>query len=352
MPEGSTSVAELVERIKRGKPIPALTLLGDETYLRDMCRKLLIETFTDPATRDWSVSQFSGEDDDADRVINQAQMRPMLASTQVVVWREVQALERSGEESREEVVEMLSDYLDDPAPFTVLVVEAEKLDQRTKLFKTLADKTLMVACDLGEEGPNRDAQAAVIAVGMARESGLDLARDAAELLTESTNSNLARMRTELDKLAVYAGDRKSIVKEDVAAMVVAEKRYTVWQLADMMANGDEERAITFLNALLRDGEQPVAIVGTLAWMCRKLIETQELGRGADVWKVVRLGMRRDTAEIALRAAPKIPRQQLIQGLGALAEADSRLKGGAADPNALMEFLLAKLTKRPEKTAAA
>ncbi|HET9399719.1 MAG TPA: DNA polymerase III subunit delta [Candidatus Acidoferrales bacterium] len=352
MPGDSTSVAELVERLKKGKLIPALTLLGAETYLRDTCRKLLVETFTDPATRDWSVSQFSAEDDDADRVINQAQMRPMLASTQVVVWREVQALERLGEDSREKVVEMISNYLDDPAPFTILVIEADKLDQRTKLFKTFADKTLMVACELGEEGPTRDAQAAVIAVGMARETGLHLARDAAELLAESTNSNLARMRTELDKLAVYAGERNSIVKEDVAAMVMAEKRYTVWQLADMMANGEEKRAITFLNALLRDGEQPVAIVGTLAWMCRKLLETQELGRGADVWKVVRLGMRRDTAEIALRAAPKIPRQQLIQGLAALAEADSRLKGGAAVPNALMEFLVAKLAKRAERIAVA
>lgn len=350
MAGGSASVAELVERLKKGKAIPALTLLGGETYLRDMCRRLLVETFTDEAAREWAVSRFSAEDDDAGAVIGQAQMLPMLASRQVVSWREVEALERLGEESREKILKRLAEYLNDPAPSTIFVIEAEKLDQRTKLFKLLAEKSLMVACELGEEGPERDAHAAAIAADMAREEGVAITRDAAQLLAESTNSNLARIRTELEKLAVYAGERKSLGKEDVAALVIAEKRYTVWQLADMMANGDEKRAITFLDALLRDGEQPVAIVGTLAWMCRKLLETQELGRGVDVWKVVRLGMRPDTAKMALAAAPKIPRRQLVEGLAALAEADSRLKGGAADPKALMEFVVAKLTKRPQKAA--
>lgn len=350
MPGGSASVAELVERLKKGKAVPALTLLGEETYLRDMCRRLLVEAFTDEAARDWAVSRFSAEDDDAGAVIGQAQMLPMLASRQLVFWREVEALDRLGEESREQILRRLAEYLDDPAPFTILVIEAKKLDQRTKLFKMLADKTLMVACELGEEGPERDAHAAAIALDMAREEGVAMTHEAAQFLAESTNSNLARMRTELEKLAVYAAERKSVSQEDVAALVMAEKRYTVWQLADMMANGEEKRALTFLNALLRDGEQPVAIVGTLAWMCRKLLEVQELGRGADVWQVVRLGMRRDTAEMAMRAAPKIPRRRLVEGLSALAEADSRLKGGAADQKALMEFVVAKLTKRSQKAA--
>ena len=352
MAGGPASASEFVERLAKGKPVPALTLLGGETYLRDMCRRLLVETFTDEASREWAVLRFSAEDDEAGQIIAQAQMLPMLASRQVVFWSDVDALERLGEDSRDAILERLSEYLEDPAPFTILVLEAEKLDQRTKIFKALADKTLLVACDLGEEGPERDSQAAAIAMEMARELKLEVPRDVAELLAESTNSNLARMRTELEKLAVYAGERRKLTPEDVTTLVMAEKRYTVWQLADMMANGDEKRALAFLNALLRDGEQPVAIVGTLAWMCRKLLETQELGRAADVWKVVRLGMRRDTAEMALRVAPKIARRQLTEGLAALAEADSRLKGGAADQKALMEFLLTKLTKRPAKPAAA
>jgi len=41
-------------------------------------------------------------------------------------------------------VEQLERYLKDPAPFTALVLEATALDQRMKLAKLLADRTLVV----------------------------------------------------------------------------------------------------------------------------------------------------------------------------------------------------------------
>jgi DNA polymerase-3 subunit delta len=179
---------------------------------------------------------------------------------------------------------------------------------------------------------------------MARESGVTIERAAAQLLSESTNADLARMRTEIEKLATYAGDRKVIARRDVEALVVSEKRYTVWQLSEMLANGERARALTFLESLLNEGEQPVAIVGAMAWMYRKLLEAQELGRGANAWQASRqLGMRPDTAEIAIRAAQRIPREELVEGLAALCETDNRLKSGGAAPRAVMEFLVARLT---------
>ncbi|HEX2713083.1 MAG TPA: hypothetical protein VHM88_12870, partial [Candidatus Acidoferrales bacterium] len=59
-----------------------------------------------------------------------------------------------------------------------------------------------------------------------------------------------------------------------------------------------------------------------------------------------LGMRAETAELALRQARKIRRQQLLEGLVALYEADSQLKSGAPNPRAIMEFLVARLTGPP------
>ena len=36
------SAQEWVNKLEKGKPIPAILLLGDEPYLRDMCRARLI----------------------------------------------------------------------------------------------------------------------------------------------------------------------------------------------------------------------------------------------------------------------------------------------------------------------
>ena len=57
----------------------------------------------------------------------------------------------------------------------------------------------------------------------------------------------------------------------------------------------------------------------------------------------RLGMRAATAELAIRHAKKIPRRQLVEGLRALYDADSRLKSGSTNDRAVMEFVVARLT---------
>ena len=65
--------------------------------------------------------------------------------------------------------------------------------------------------------------------------------------------------------------------------------------------------------------------------------------GCRGWQAAsRLKMRPDAAELAVRQSRKFPRAQLTGGLAALYEADSRLKSGAANPQAVMEFLVTQL----------
>jgi DNA polymerase III delta subunit len=54
-------------------------------------------------------------------------------------------------------------------------------------------------------------------------------------------------------------------------------------------------------------------------------------------------MQSKSAEKAVTQSRKFPRVQLTRGLAALFEADSRLKSGAADKSAVMEFLVAQLS---------
>jgi len=129
----------------------------------------------------------------------------------------------------------------------------------------------------------------------------------------------------------------------VATLVISSKKYTVWQLADMMAEQQSRRAIEFLAALLREGEEPVALVGALAWMVRKLIEASDLAPATTGWQAARaLAMRPEAAEAAVRNAHRIPRARLLAGLRALYEADNQLKSANPNPRAVLEFLICRL----------
>lgn len=344
------SATQLAEKIGKGKPVPAFLLLGDEPYLRDACRAALIEAYVPEGARTWALSRYSAQRGETQQSLEQAQTLPMLAKQQVVFLEEAAAIEKLGEKAREEAVNALVAYLDDPAPFTVLVIEAEKLDMRMQLGKKLADLALVVEVGLGERVEDRVEAAVGLAKSLANEQDVEFEKGAAEDLAEFVSGDLMRLKTEIAKLTTYAAERKRIRREDVSLMVIAEKTSTIWEVADLIASRQPRKAIEFIEYLLREGEEPVMMVGGLAWMYRKLVEASEIRGATNGWQAARaLGMRPEQAEMAVRNARRISKERLLEGLRALQEADSRLKGGAQDARATMEFLVWRLSGE-DKTA--
>ena len=333
----SASPERLIEQLARGKPVAAILLLGTDHYLREMCRNKIIEAYVPENVRDWALTRLSARAAGWDEILQRAETLPMLAQQQVIVVEDVESVEKLGEKSREEIIEAFEKYLGKPAPFTVLVLEASELDGRQKFRKLLGEKALVVELTIGGES------AAALAMQMAKDLGAEIDRAAAALLAEIVNGEPARIRGELEKLATYALGR-TITASDVETLVVAARKNTVWQLTDMLASRRRRDALAFLDNLLREGEEPIGIVGALAWTYRKLIEARDLPAHTGGFQAARqLGMRPEAAEAAVRQAHRVPRSELLSGLVALAEADSQLKSSNPDPRALMEFLIARLT---------
>jgi DNA polymerase-3 subunit delta len=338
------SAGELLARLGKGRPVPAILLLGEETYLRDTCRAQLIDRFVPEAARAWAVSRFSADRNEVQATVDQAQTLPMLSPQQLVFLEDAEAIESLGDKKRDEAVKQLEAYLENPAPFTILVIEATNLDQRMRLAKLLTEKSLVVQVGLGEKQDDRLSAAVALARVMAKEDGVEFEKGAAEDLAESVSADLQRLKTEITKLSTYAGDRKLISRHDVATLVISEKTSTVWELADMLATRQSKRALEFLDRILREGEQPLQILGALAWSYRKLMEASELRGVNNGYQAARaLAMNPLQAELAIQSARKISKPRLLAGLKALQKADDRLKGGADSPRTILEFLLAELT---------
>ena len=83
MPESSPT--QLIENLKKGKPIPAIVLMGTDPYLRDMCRNGIIHAYVPDAVRDWALARISVQGGDWGELFQRAQTLPMLARLQVVI---------------------------------------------------------------------------------------------------------------------------------------------------------------------------------------------------------------------------------------------------------------------------
>jgi len=339
------SAEKLVARLAGGKPVPAIVLIGSDAYLSDLSRKQIIEACVHEAARDWAVARIRGDVAGWDEALERAQTMPMLAPRQVIIIEDAQLIEKLGDDSRDEIIKALAAYLDAPAPFSVLLIEAAALDGRQKLRKLLAEKALLVELTIGPES------AAGLATQMAKELKIDIDRAAASLLAESLNFEPARIHMEIDKLAAYAFERGRITTADVEALVKAARKNTVWQLADMLASKQRATALEFLDNLLREGEEPIRLVGALAFRYRKLVEARGLPRTMNGYQAARqLGMSPSDAEAAIRNAHRVAKADLLAGLVALADADSQLKSSNPNPRAFMEFLIARLAS-PAASAA-
>jgi DNA polymerase III subunit delta len=336
MPE--LTAEKMIQRLAGGKPVPAIVLVGTDVYLRDLCRNQIIDSCVPEGVRDWAVARIPGNAQGWQEVLKRAQTMPMLAPRQVIIVEDAETVESLGDKSREEIVAGLEKYLESPAPFTILLLEAAALDGRLRFSKVLTEKALVVKLNIG------GASAALLAAEMAKELNVEIDREAAALLADILNGEPARMRIELEKLAAYVQGRGRIRSGDVEALVVAARKNTIWQLADMLAARRRNDALAFLDNLLREGEQPAGLIGVLGWMYRTLIIARDLPAGTSGFQAAgQLKMRPEAAEVALRNARRISKRELLAGLVALAEADSQLKSANPDPRALMEFLIARLT---------
>src|SRR4029077_15057526 len=121
-----------------------------------------------------------------------------------------------------------------------------------------------------------------------------------------------RLKTEVDKLTTFVAERKVVRREDVSVLVISEKTTTIWEVADLLATRQPKKALEFIERLLREGEEPVAMIGGMAWMYRKLIEASEVRGATNGWQAARaLGMRPEQAELAIQNARKISKERLL-----------------------------------------
>jgi hypothetical protein len=74
--------AELLDRLAKGKPMPGILLLGQESYLRDLCRKAIIEAVLPEDAREWGVVRCDASEDEFSSILALAATPSLLAPRQ------------------------------------------------------------------------------------------------------------------------------------------------------------------------------------------------------------------------------------------------------------------------------
>jgi DNA polymerase-3 subunit delta len=212
------SIESLRRDLRRGKPDPIYLVEGEEPLLVDEAVRVIVEAVLAPDARDFNLGTFSGDDEAVREFLAQARSYPFLAERRVVV---VRRFERLSLRDRDEAAFM--EYLKEPAPTTVLVLVAAKLDRRTNVSKAVERAARAVAAaPVGERELPAWTRARVAA------RGLEIDDAACQRLVELAGPALLDIANEIDKIWARYPQSKRVEVAHVDATVGTHRLESVF----------------------------------------------------------------------------------------------------------------------------
>jgi DNA polymerase III subunit delta len=167
-------------------------------------------------------------------------------------------------------------------------------------------------------------------VADARELGFELEPAAARLLVERLGPRPVRLRTELERLALWAGEGGQVGAQDLEAMVADTSEEAIWTLADAVVAGDEGETMRVAEILVAQGEALPRIVYSLAPRLRQALRAAaELEAGKPAGEVAKgLSMHPYAAKMLVSKVKGRTPEDLDASIRALADLELWSRGGS------------------------
>jgi DNA polymerase-3 subunit delta len=167
-------------------------------------------------------------------------------------------------------------------------------------------------------------------VGEAKRLGFALEPAAARLLVERMGANPVRLRNELERLALWAGEGGQVSVADLEAMVSDTSEAAVWALSDALLECDVAKAAELAERLISQGENVTGLIYGLASRLRKACQAAAQLEGGVAVKQVEssLGMHPYAARQLVSRLGKTNLDRLQAATMALADLEVWCRGGA------------------------
>lgn len=156
-----------------------------------------------------------------------------------------------------------------------LVITADAVDRRQRVFKALAEAGAVIDCTVprGSRKQDQDAREAVLrqrAAAFLEPLGKALEPAAFKALVDATGFDVSAFTDALERLAVFAGEKKRVTAKDVAGLVKRTRKDPIFELTSAVAKRDVPAALFYAKTMAADGIHPLAMLSALSNQVRKL----------------------------------------------------------------------------------
>jgi DNA polymerase-3 subunit delta len=323
--------------LEDGELPPVVAFGGAERIYVDDALAIVRKRALSGAMVEFNHDRLSARDQAATAAVSACRTLPVMAQRRLVEVRDAGAW-------RDDDVFVLEAYLDAPVKESVLCLVFDDVDLRDKLVKVIDKKAALCRFEHPKE---RDMPRHV--ERRARRHNLKLDRAAVDALAATVGADLTLLERALEKLALVAG-HGPVTASDVEKHVADTHLEDAFAFARAVAIADRKTALSALGALQSAREEPIRIVGLLAWQLRQIARARALiDDGRDPAR--ELNLFGDRLSATMTAAKKVDMRGHGQRLARLAESDRLLKGSRQPPWLVMSRLLIDLCPTPASTSS-
>jgi DNA polymerase III delta subunit len=271
----------LAGEIREDRLAAGYVFYGEEDYLAEEFIRRLKRALISPDAQGFNLERFDLAVVRWPDIIDTARTAPFFFSPwRIVVVRAVEE-NREGKEAREGKggsrklssldEKILREYFHSPASRTVLVVVISGRVKKTHPLVKFFDSLPRGAVVLKEVRPLKKGDLHAWMMQRLAPLGKSATPEALGRLEEVAGSDLRRIDRELEKIAAFAADRKTVDIEDVLQVCDWTKSFIEWDLAEALKRTDQRQSLLILNRAFQEGVRPEHILRVLANFFRDLL---------------------------------------------------------------------------------
>ena len=271
----------LAGEIREDRLAAGYVFYGEEDYLAEEFIRRLKRALISPDAQGFNLERFDLAVVRWPDIIDTARTAPFFFSPwRIVVVRAVEE-NREGKEAREGKggsrklssldEKILREYFQSPASRTVLVVVITGRVKKTHFLVKFFDSLSRGAVVLKEVRPLKKGDLHAWMMQRLASLGKSATPEALGRLEEVAGSDLRRIDRELEKIAAFAADRKTVDIEDVLQVCDWTKSFIEWDLAEALKRADQRQSLLILNRAFQEGVRPEHILRVLANFVRDLL---------------------------------------------------------------------------------
>ena len=323
---------ELIKNLRSKKTHPVYLLHGEEAYFIDEIVKVVERELLSESERSFNQTVLYGPETDYITVLDNVRRYPMMSDKQVVILKEAQGMKSLAE---------LAGYIEKPTSSTIFCIahKHKKCDMRTKFGKALMQHAVVFESKPLYEDKMPDWIRAYLA-----DLKLTTDKGVATTIGQHLGTDLSRVASELDKLALNVPPNTTVTQQHVEKYIGISKEYNVFELNRALGKRDvlkAQRIAHYFAANPKSGPI-VVVVSALYGFFSKLYMYRSLSKLDDRDAAAKMGLKSEWAIKEYKeAASMYNTAQIEQVFHYLYKYDLRSKGVDND-SATHEDLLTEL----------